>query len=341
MQRIALAFACLTYVSQGRRVHQQLEQRLSPSSPAADGLVADGSKPSAHSNALHRQPAAKGSFHAFRRLAGLALGFNPAAALSEKKARVLIAGAGTKSTQSPGGERNVGRLLAEELVGIGADVACIVRTPAAAEELEAAGIRVAGVGDLTSLEFTKTLLSEVGPCTLFTSVGGKDDEGKRVDGVANMNLFKAALALEKQPMVVFVTSWGCGNTWDFLGEQARAFLGPALRAKTEAEDFLTSTGLRHIIVRPGGLLPSSEAATGRGIFVKGRPDVGGNIRRQDLVGMLMNLLRLKDTNGLVLTAVDQESSEPSPPIEPENLLAVSRRSNPLSRWRTKRRWNNR
>jgi len=320
---------------------QRLAQQHSLSRPAAESLAADVSKTSANSSVLHRQPAANSSIHALRRLVALALGFNPAASLSEKRAKVLIAGAGTKSTKTPGGERNLGRLLAEELVGVGADVVCVVRTEKAAEELEAAGIRVAGIGDLTSLEFTKSLLEEVGPSTLFTAVGGKDDDGKRVDGIANINLFKAAVALEKQPLVVFVTSWGCGNTWDFLGEQARAFLGPALRAKTEAEDFLSSTGLRHVIVRPGGLLPSTEAATGRGIFVKDRPDVGGSIRRQDLVGMLLNLLRLKDTNGLVLTAVDPESSEISPPLEPEHLVAVSRRSGPLSRWRTKRRWHKR
>lgn len=249
----------------------------------------------------------------------------PAAEAPPKRAAVLLAGVGTASTSTPGGQRNVGRLFAEQLLELGADVACVARTNEAAEELEAEGCRVAGVGDLADPAFAEEVVRAVRPATLFSSVGGVDVDGNRADGIANINLFRAAAALEEAPHVVFVTSWGCGETWDYLGEKMQQILGPALRAKTEAEDFLRSSGLRHMIVRPGGLLPGNETATKRGVLVRGRPDVGGSIRRQDVAQMLVWLPRREDTNGLAVTAVDEDMIRADPPVQLEDRLELAAR----------------
>merc|ERR1719401_1164613 len=144
---------------------------------------------------------------------------------------------------------------------MGANIACVARSKAAAEELEAAGCPVAGVGDLAVEKFAAEVVSATRPATIFTAVGGKDADGNRVDGVANINLFKAAMLIKPQPHIVFVTSWGCGESYEFLGADAQKMLGPALKAKTEAEEFLRKSGLPHIIVRPGGLLPGVEPPT--------------------------------------------------------------------------------
>ncbi|CAE8581218.1 unnamed protein product [Polarella glacialis] len=56
---------------------------------------------------------------------------------ASQKAVVLLAGVGTSGTSTPGGQRNVGRLFAEQLLSMGADVSCIARTAEAAEELKA------------------------------------------------------------------------------------------------------------------------------------------------------------------------------------------------------------
>ncbi|CAE8655211.1 unnamed protein product, partial [Polarella glacialis] len=101
---------------------------------------------------------------------------------ASQKAVVLLAGVGTSGTSTPGGQRNVGRLFAEQLLSMGADVSCIARTAEAAEELKALGCRVAGVGDLTDETFAEEVLNAVQPVTLFTAVGGKDPQGQRVDG---------------------------------------------------------------------------------------------------------------------------------------------------------------
>jgi len=217
----------------------------------------------------------------------------------------------------------VGRLFAENLAKMGADVACVVRTEAAAQELEKAGLRVAGVGDLTDAAFVTQLLETVKPTTLFTAVGGKDTAGNRVDGVANINLFRAAAALPQRPHVVFVTSWGCGESWEFLNDQTRQMLGPALKAKTEAEEFLQNSGLPHMIVRPGGLVSGAEPATKRGVLIQGRPDVGGSIRRQDLAQMLLWLPRRPETNGLAVTALDQDMLRADPPLADEALVPLA------------------
>lgn len=236
---------------------------------------------------------------------------------------VLLAGVGTAGTSTPGGQRNVGRLFADLLVEMGADVACVARTDAAARELQAAGCRIAGVGDLTDATFAEQLVGSARPATIFTAVGGKDAEGNRIDGLANINLFRAAAALKEPPHVVFITSWGCGETWDFINDRTRQFLGPALRAKTEAEEFLRSSGLKHMIVRPGGLLPATENATRRGILIKGRPEIGGNIRRQDLAQMLLWLPRREETNGLAVTAIDQDMANTELSLQPEDIVAFA------------------
>lgn len=236
---------------------------------------------------------------------------------------VLLAGVGTSGTTTPGGRRNVGRLFAENLVEMGASVGCVARTEAAAEELRGIGCQVVAVGDLMDPAFASEVVTKARPSTVFSAVGGKDRDGKRVDGVANINLFRAAAEMKAPPHVVFVTSWGCGETWDFVGEETRQFLGPALRAKTEAEEFLRTSGLRFLIVRPGGLMPSTEPPTRRGVLIRGRPDVGGAIRRQDLAQMLLWLPRREDTNGLALTAVDMDMSRADPPVRDDELVALA------------------
>lgn len=233
-------------------------------------------------------------------------------------AMVLLAGVGTAGTTTPGGQRNVGRLFAEQLSTMGADVACIARSQAAAEELKGIGCRVAGVGDLMDEDFARGILNSLKPMTVFSSVGGKTSDGKRVDGVANVNLFKAASELQVKPNIVFVTSWGCGETWDYLDERTREILGPALKAKTEAEEFLRNSGLPFMIVRPGGLLAEPEA-TKRGIFIR-RPDVGGAIRRQDLAEMLVWLPRRPETQRQAVTALDQDMMKADPPLQQEDIL---------------------
>jgi len=238
-------------------------------------------------------------------------------------AAVLLAGVGTSGTSTPGGQRNVGRLFAEQLVENGANVACVARTEDAAAELREMGCPVAGVGDLTDPDFASSVVSAVKPATIFTAVGGKDPSGGRVDGVANINLFRAATELKASPHVVFVTSWGCGETWDYINDETKSFLGPALKAKTEAEEFLRSSGLPHLIVRPGGLMPGTEPATRGGVLIKGRPDIGGAIRRQDLAEMMLWLPRRPETNGLALTALDRATLRADPPLTDEDLVALA------------------
>jgi len=235
----------------------------------------------------------------------------------------LLAGVGTAGTVTPGGASNVGRLFAQHLIEMGADVACVARTPEAAQELEAAGCKIAGIGDLTDATFASTVVAAVQPATIFSAVGGKDASGGRVDGIANINLFRAATEMTQAPHVVFVTSWGCGETYDFLSEETKQFLGPALRAKTEAEEFLRTTGLRHMIVRPGGLMPGTEPATRRGVLIKGRPEIGGSIRREDLAQMMLWLPRRDDTNGLAVTAIDQDSISEEMKLRPEDVVELA------------------
>ncbi len=68
--------------------------------------------------------------------------------------------------------------------------------------------------------------------------------------------------------LLLVTSLGCGDSWQYLPERARAAFGHEVRLKSLAESWLQSSALSWTILRPAGLQDGD--ATGQAELSQGK-----------------------------------------------------------------------
>lgn len=120
-------------------------------------------------------------------------------------------------------------------------------------------------------------------------MGGKNAQGRRVCGEGNINVVRALEGGEPVERFLLVTSMGCGEQYEALNDNVKKFLGEALQAKTEAENYLKKSGLPWTIVRPGGL--NDEPASGNFCLLDG-PDRNrkGYVSRGDVAAAALQVL---------------------------------------------------
>lgn len=160
-----------------------------------------------------------------------------------------------------GASRNTGLHIAQLAVQKGLSVVAMVREGSDTTELEQLNIEVEK-GDAFCYNECVALLEKYHARNIITTLGGKNKEGRRVDAEGNINIIKAVESTGQTPKrFVLVTSMGSGEQYEHISEQAQQFLGDALRAKTEAENYLRNTTLPWSIIRPGGL--NHEPASGQ------------------------------------------------------------------------------
>ncbi|MBV7388394.1 SDR family oxidoreductase [Pasteurellaceae bacterium TAE3-ERU1] len=99
----------------------------------------------------------------------------------------------------------------------------------------------------------EAVVRAVQPTVVISTVGGKNADGVRSDGVGNINIIDAVAKHAPNATLVLVTSVGCGEQWAMMSERFQQALGEAITAKTAAEDHLKASALNWLIVRPGGL----------------------------------------------------------------------------------------
>ncbi len=87
--------------------------------------------------------------------------------------------------------------------------------------------------------------------------------------------------------LLLVTSLGCGDSWQYLPERARAAFGHEVRLKSLAESWLQTSALAWTILRPAGLQDGD--ATGRAELSQGK-EVHGLVRRADVATQGLRLL---------------------------------------------------
>eukprot|EP01052_Picozoa_sp_SAG31_P008603 SAG31_NODE_437_length_15714_cov_8.527344_12_plen_459_part_00 len=218
---------------------------------------------------------------------------------------VLVVGAGSAASSGPGSQLNAGRLVVELLAAADGPGLLVVscRTAAAAAELSALSHRInAVVADCTREADCARLIEAAtaeGRCLthVLSTLGGVESSS-----VGQSNLIKACPpSLER---FTLMTSLGCGETWEHLAPAAQKFLRDELKAKDVAEEALMSSGLEYCIVRPGGLLPGSESATGGGVLVASDPTVSGSINRADLAVLTLQCMMSPSLQNVVCSAVD-------------------------------------
>ena len=158
-----------------------------------------------------------------------------------------------------GATRNTGLRLAEQARARGERVAAMARPGSATAPLLELGVTVVE-GDAFNLADCEKAIRETAPRRVVSVLGGRNPQGRRVDAEGNINVIRALEGKAGVERFVLMTSMGSGEQYADVPASTRIFLGEALLAKTEAENFLRDTRLPWSIVRPGGL--SNDPAAG-------------------------------------------------------------------------------
>ena len=214
-----------------------------------------------------------------------------------------------------GASRGVGRKIAKYLTAQNLKVKALLRTEAAAAELEARGIQVVLGDALNVADVERAILADEPIHAVISTIGGLPADGERADFLGNKNLIDAAVKAGVQKFIL-VTSIGTGNSAIALSPQVLETLGPVLIEKDKAEKHLIASGLTYTIIRPGGL--KSEPLTGNGILTED-PHIAGTIHRADVAQLVVRSLNSDRTNNKVLSAIDKNMMYGQPEFTDFNL----------------------
>lgn len=200
-----------------------------------------------------------------------------------------------------GASRGVGLEIAKLLRQQQQPVVALLRSPDAAPELEAMGIKII-MGDALDAPGMERAMQAQPVSTAISTIGGLPQDGERPDYLGNKNLIDAA-AIAGVRKFILVSSIGTGNSKIALSPQALETLQTVLIEKDKAEQHLINSGLTYTVVRPGGL--KSEPATGQGVLTED-PTVAGMIHRPDVAQLVCQCLASDRANNKILAAVDRQ-----------------------------------
>lgn len=205
-----------------------------------------------------------------------------------------------------GGSSGVGLEIVKQLCAAGSPVKALVRRPEAKTMLEEMKGVTAVLGDAKDEAAVQSCME--GCVAAVTTLGGKTDDGVRIDYIGNSNVIEQAgiLGCER---IILVTSVGCGPTKGAVSPQVYAVLEEALIAKDKAErDMKLYTNLDWTIIRPGGL--KSEPATGEAVLTEDT-SVSGVINREDVASLVVKCLASDGkATRKELTALDPTQASP-------------------------------
>src|SRR5947209_10249206 len=197
-----------------------------------------------------------------------------------------------------GGHGKVGLRLLRLLAAAGHGARGVVRDPAQAGDLEAAGAEPV----VLDVEREELVGAVAGADAVVFAAGagpGSGPERKRtVDLGGALKLIDAARADEVRRYVM-VSAMGAASPPS--GDEGMA---PYLQAKAAADEALVGSGLDYTIVRPGGL--TDEPGTGR---IAAARSLGrrGSIPRDDVAATLLAVLETPGTVGKTFELISGES----------------------------------
>jgi nucleoside-diphosphate-sugar epimerase len=208
-----------------------------------------------------------------------------------KKTNIFLAGA----------SRGVGLEIASYLIEKNCQVKALLRSPESRSQLEVMGIEIV-MGDALDSAVVETILQSSEPLdAVITSIGGLPKDGQRADYLGNKNLIDAAVKAKVKKFIL-ISSIGSGKSIVALPPRALEALKPVLIEKEKAEQHLIDSGLRYIIIRPGGL--KSEPATGNGILTENYR-VAGTIHRVDVARLACQCVWNEKADFKILSAIDR------------------------------------
>lgn len=199
-----------------------------------------------------------------------------------------------------GASRGVGRELAKQLVIAGYQVVALLRSEAAEAALTAMGVSVVK-GDALDAAAMVQAMSAHSPSAVISTIGGLPEDGAvRADFLGNKHLIDAAVAAQVKRFIL-ISSIGSGDSAQALPPNVLEVLGPVLKEKAQAEDYLAASGLEYTVIRPGGLV--SESATGKEVLTAD-PTVAGSIPRAAVAALTVRCLGSDQAINRIFSAID-------------------------------------
>lgn len=192
------------------------------------------------------------------------------------------------------GGKGVGALTAKLALAESRRVVALVRNEEAAAKLREAGAQVI-IGDACDSDAVTEACRLAGQdATVISTMGGAQDY------LAHRTVIDCA---EKSGIsrMVLVTSLGCGESWAYLSDRAKAGFGQAVREKSLAESWLQTSQLDFAIVRPGGLLHGEP--TGKAVLSQA-PEIHGMVMRADVAAHVAELAKAPRLNRQVYGLVE-------------------------------------
>ncbi|HDZ8836005.1 SDR family oxidoreductase [Aeromonas dhakensis] len=184
-----------------------------------------------------------------------------------------------------GASRGLGRAFTEQALQLGHRVVALVRHADMAAELQSLGVDVIS-GDALDPQAVAAACRHAGRDAYVVSTLGSFRQAEPVDYLGNRQVIDEMerAGLER---LLLVTSLGCGDSWQYLSERARAAFGHEVRLKSLAESWLQTSTLAWTILRPAGL--QDGEATGKAVLSQGK-EMHGLVRRADVAACGLRLL---------------------------------------------------
>ncbi|WP_318464484.1 SDR family NAD(P)-dependent oxidoreductase [Photobacterium leiognathi] len=154
--------------------------------------------------------------------------------------------------------------------------------------------------DATDKEQVEAAVSALPDNTFNISTMGSFRSDTPVDYIGHRYLTNALEQSTSQHLLL-ITSLGCGDSWQYLSDRAKAGFGSAVREKTLAEAWLQSSSLNYTILRPGGLKDGEPTHQGE---LSQHTEVHGAITRGEVARLSHELLLSSDANGQIFQCVD-------------------------------------
>lgn len=202
-----------------------------------------------------------------------------------------------------GAASGLGAAMVEHFFRQDYQVIAIARNPDKNPKLKALGITTLCC-DATIKEQVEQTVAQLPKDAVTVSSMGSFMVPIPVDYIGHRHLIDAMEA-EQMKRFLLVTSLGCGDTWQYLSAGAKQGFGAAVREKTLAETWLTSSSLDYTILRPGGL--KNGEVTNQGQLSQDK-EVHGLIYRQELARIIESVLKDERTIGQIYACVDPNLS---------------------------------
>ncbi|WP_413113605.1 SDR family NAD(P)-dependent oxidoreductase [Thaumasiovibrio sp. DFM-14] len=198
-----------------------------------------------------------------------------------------------------GAGNGLGLAIAEHFNAQGFHVTGISRNPDKSAAMQSACKQVYRC-DATEQDQVEAVVEQLPQDAWVISTMGSYSAEVPVDYIGHRHLINALQARQINRFLM-VTSLGCGDSWQYLSERARRGFGGAVREKSLAETWLTSSELDYTIVRPGGL--NQGPATQQGELSQG-VEVHGLINRGEVARLIHTLLADPASIGQTYACVD-------------------------------------